>query len=232
MEKIKHIFFDLDNTLWDYRKNAGIAIRVIFEEFEIEKKYGHSFDDFYIHYYEVNENLWAEYRDEKISRPELQKRRFPESFESLGVRNPDFAEDFEKRFMEEVSAGTHLVPHTVEILEYLKNKYKLHIITNGFAQTTQYKIENSVLKNYFETVTTAESAGAPKPNPISFVAGINASKAKVNESIYIGDDWYADILGATSFGMKAIFFNPLDENHLWIDEVPVIDELNELKNYL
>lgn len=232
MENIKHIFFDLDNTLWDYRKNAGIALKKIYKEFEIEEKYGHPYEEFYDYYYEINEQLWESYRKAEINRAQLQKKRFPEAFRNMGVQNVDFAEEFEHRFMAEVSAGENMVPGAVEILDYLKGKYKLHIITNGFTQTTKEKIKNSLLKGYIETVVTAETAGAPKPNPKAFRTGLTESGASLSESIYIGDDWEADIVGATEFGMKAIFFNPLSENHLWIDGVPVIDQLVELKNYL
>lgn len=232
MKKIKHIFFDLDNTLWDYRKNAAIAIRKVYAEFEIEKEYGYGFDDYYNHYYTVNENLWEDYRNQKITRIELQSKRFPDSFRNLGIQNPDFTLDFEHSFMTEISNGKHLVPHAVEILEYLKGKYHLHIITNGFPKITEDKINHSLLKNFIETIVTAESAGAPKPDPKAFNAGIIESRAEISESIYIGDDWEADILGAINFGMKAIFFNPLAENHPWIEGVPVIDNLLEIKNYL
>lgn len=232
MKNIKHIFFDLDNTLWDYRRNAEIAVRKVYLEFGIEKEYGYGFDEFYNHYYEVNESLWEKYRNAEITRPELQSRRFPESFKNLGIQNPDFAVEFELRFMAEVSDGKHLVPNAIEILEYLKGKYHIHVITNGFPKTTDYKINNSILKDFVETVVTAESAGAPKPNPKAFSAGLRESGAELSESVYIGDDWEADIVGATEFGMKAIFFNPLAENHLWIEGVPVVDQLTEIKNYL
>lgn len=232
MNNIKHIFFDLDNTLWDYRKNAAIALRKVYKEFRVEEIYGHSFDDFYDYYYEINEQLWESYRKAEINRKELQERRFPMAFENLGIQSPDFAIEFEHRFMEEISSSELMVPGAVEILEYLKPKYKLHIITNGFTETTKDKIKNSSLKGYIETVVTAESAGAPKPNPKAFQTGISESGARVEESIYIGDDWEADIVGATKFGMKAIFFNPLAENHLWMEDVPVIDQLVEVKNYL
>lgn len=232
MKNTKHIFFDLDNTLWDYRKNAGIAIRKIYESFRIEEKFGYHFDEFHPHYHQINEDLWEKYRNNKISRKELQESRFPLSFQDLGIPKPDFAVDFEQQFMDEISTGQFLVNNAKEILDYLKDKYHIHIITNGFAQTTHYKINNTILKEYVETVVTAEGAGVPKPHPIAFSTGIEKSGAEISESVYIGDDWVADIIGATRFGMEAIFFNPLSESHEWIENVPVIDDLIEIKNYL
>lgn len=232
MENIKHIFFDLDNTLWDYRRNAKITLERLYNEFKIESKFGFTFSEFYPFYYESNEQLWADYRDSKVTKEDLRLRRFPKAFNNLGIPNTDFALEFEKRFVEEVTLSNHLVEGAEDILDYLKNKYKIHILSNGFEKVTHFKINKSKVKEYIQTITTAESAGAPKPNGIAFQIALEKAKASIGESIYIGDDWLADMIGATQFGMRAIFFNPLNETHPWIESVPVIDKLVELKKYL
>src|SRR5690606_19397766 len=147
---------------------------------------------------------------------------------------PNFenALEFERRFVEEVTQTNYVVEGTEEVLEYLKDKYTLHILSNGFEEVTHQKIKGSIVKDYVQTITTAEGAGAPKPEALAFQASLDKANAKVEESVYIGDDWIADMRGATRMGMKASFFNPLNENHLWIEEVPVIEKLIELKNYL
>lgn len=232
MEKITHIFFDLDNTLWDYRRNAKITLVKLYEEFQIQEKYGYSFDEFYPFYYQSNEQLWADYRDGKVTKEQLRARRFPEAFAEMGLVNADFALEYEQRFVDEVTQSNYVVEGAEEILKYLKAKYSLHILSNGFEEVTHQKINGSIIKNYMETITTAEGAGAPKPDPKAFQVALDKTAAKPETSIYIGDDWIADVVGATRFGMKAIFFNPLNENHLWIEEVPVIENLVELKKYL
>lgn len=232
METIKHIFFDLDNTLWDYRRNAKITLIKLYKEFQIEEKYGFSFDEFYPFYYESNEQLWADFRDGKVTKEQLRARRFPEAFAEMGIPNAEFALEYEKRFVDEVTHSNYVVEGAEEILEHLKNNYSLHILSNGFEEVTQKKINGSIVKNHIKTITTAESAGAPKPNEIAFQTALAKAEAKKEESVYIGDDWIADMIGATEFGMRAIFFNPLNENHLWVEEIPVIDKLIELKNYL
>ncbi len=232
MENIRHIFFDLDNTLWDYRRNAKIILAKLFEEFQIQEKYAFSFNEFYPFYYESNESLWADLRDQKVTKEELRDRRFPEAFRNMGIPNPDFAMDFEERFVNEVTQSNYLVEGAEELLEYLQYKYSIHILTNGFEEVTHRKIENSIIRNYVKTITTAESAGVPKPDPIAFQTALNNAGVEKENSLYIGDDWIADMVGASRFGMKAIFFNPLNENHLWIEEVPVVEKLIDLKNYL
>lgn len=232
MENIRHIFFDLDNTLWDYRRNAKITLAKLFEEFQIKEKYGYTFEEFYPFYYESNESLWADLRDQKVTKDELRARRFPEAFASLGIESADFAMEFEERFVNEVTESNYVVEGAEELLEYLKDKYTIHILSNGFEEVTYRKIEKSIVKDYISTITTAEGAGAPKPDPVAFQTSLDKAGATKEESIYIGDDWIADMIGATTFGMKAIFFNPLNENHMWIEEVPIVDQLIQLKKYL
>lgn len=232
MENIRHIFFDLDNTLWDYRRNAKITLAKLFEEFQIKEKHGYTFEEFYPFYYESNESLWADLRDQKVTKDELRARRFPEAFASLGIESADFAMEFEERFVNEVTESNYVVDGAEELLEYLKDKYTIHILSNGFEEVTYRKIEKSIVKDYISTITTAEGAGAPKPDPIAFQTSLDKAGATKEESIYIGDDWIADMIGATTFGMKAIFFNPLNENHMWIEEVPIVGQLIQLKKYL
>jgi len=232
MANIRHIFFDLDNTLWDYRRNAKITLAKLYEEFQIKDTYGYSFDEFYPYYYESNEQLWVDFRDKKVTKEELRRRRFPEAFRNMGIPDPGFSMEYESRFVGEVTDTNYMVEGAEEILEYLKGKYGLHILSNGFEDVTHDKINGCIIKNYMTTITTAEDAGAPKPDPKAFQTALDKAGAKTGESIYIGDDWIADMMGATRFGMKAIFFNPLNESHFWMDEIPVIDKLIELKNYL
>lgn len=232
MNKIKHIFFDLDNTLWDYRRNAKIALEDLYKEYGIEEKYGLSFQAFFPVYEKINEALWEAYRNDEISKEELRIKRFTDTFHELGVEETDFVEEMEEKFLTAVSNNQHLVEGTVELLDYLKDKYSLHILTNGFAELLDKKIDASELKGRFRTITTGEEAGAAKPAAVSFETAMKKAGAATGDSIYIGDDWVADIVGATDIGMKAIFFNPLSEKHSWIEGVPVIDKLIEVKEHL
>lgn len=232
MENIKHIFFDLDNTLWDYRRNAKITLVKLYEEFQIKDTYGYSFEEFYPHYYESNEQLWADYRDGKLTKEQLRARRFPEAFANMGIPTADFAMEYEQRFVDEVTTSNYVVEGTEEILKYLHGKYQLHILSNGFEEVTHQKINGCLIKDFMETITTAEEAGAPKPDAKAFLTAIGKSDARIENSVYIGDDWIADMVGAHRLGMQAIFFNPLNENHMWVEEIPVIHKLTELKNHL
>lgn len=231
MNKIKHVFFDLDNTLWDFRKNAKLALAELYVKHDVASRYNFSFDEFHPHYHESNENLWALIRDKRITKEELRERRFREAFDNLGIFNHELADIFEHEYMETITNFNEVVDGAIELLDYLKPKYTLHIITNGFIEVSKRKLESSDLTPYFDTITYADELQILKPDPRIYEFAMEKSGAKKEESIYIGDDWIADAVGAKAFGMKAIFFDRLDDN-FQMDDVPTIKHLDEVKNYL
>ena len=231
MNTIKHVFFDLDNTLWDFRKNAKFALEKLYIKYDVESRYGFNFEEFHPHYHESNEGLWALIRDKKITKEELRARRFKEAFDNLGINNDELAKIFEDEYMETITNYNEVVDGAMELLDYLKPNYKLHIITNGFIEVSKRKIESSDLNGYFETVTYADEIEILKPDPRIYNLAMEKSGAKKDESIYIGDDWIADAVGANAFGMSAIFFDRLDDN-FGMENVPTIKHLDEVRNYL
>ncbi|WP_313385083.1 YjjG family noncanonical pyrimidine nucleotidase [Chishuiella sp.] len=231
MNTIKHVFFDLDNTLWDFRKNAKLALEKLYIKYDVEKKYNFTFDQFHPYYHDSNEGLWALIRDKKITKEELRARRFKEAFDNLGINNDELAAIFEDEYMETITNYNEVVDGAMELLEYLKPKYKLHIITNGFIEVSKRKIETSDLNGYFDTVTYADEIKILKPDPRIYTLAIQKAKANVEESIYIGDDWIADALGAKEFGMSSIFFDRLDDNFSQ-EGIATITHLGEVKKYL
>lgn len=231
MNTIKHVFFDLDNTLWDFRKNAKFALKELYIKYDVENRYGFSFEEFHPFYHDSNESLWALIRDKKITKEELRARRFKDAFDKLGIDNDALAKIFEEECMETITNYNEVVDGAMELLDYLKPNYNLHIITNGFIEVSKRKIETSDLNGYFDTVTYADEIKILKPDPRIFSLAMEKSGAKKDESIYIGDDWIADAVGAKAYGMSAIFFDRLEENFS-MDDVPTITHLDEVRNYL
>jgi len=231
MNNIKHVFFDLDNTLWDFRKNAKFALAELYIKHDVENRYGYTFDEFHPHYHESNEGLWALIRDKKITKEELRARRFKEAFDNLGIQNDELANIFEHEYMETITNFNEVVDGAMDLLDYLKPNYKLHIITNGFIEVSKRKIESSELNGYFETVTYADEIKILKPDPKIYDLAMEKSGANKFESIYIGDDWIADAVGAKEYGIASIFFDRLDDN-FELDGVLTIKDLEEVKKYL
>jgi putative hydrolase of the HAD superfamily len=230
--KIQHIFFDLDNTIWDHRKNAYLTIKDLFNSHSISEKYNINFEEFHEAYHEINEKLWEDIRDGLIDKEYLRKHRFYDTFLRFGVDDEELSMFFEEHFLDNILAHNHLVDGAHEVLEYLKAKnYKLHIISNGFQEVTERKCILSGIAPFFETIISADSVGVRKPNPKIFEYSLSIAKATKEESILIGDDWIADVQGAVRFDLDVIFFNALNEN-FDTNNLKVIDNLLEIKKYL
>ncbi|WP_026714659.1 YjjG family noncanonical pyrimidine nucleotidase [Flavobacterium daejeonense] len=227
IENIKNVFFDLDHTLWDFDKNSKITFEKIFAQNHPEV----GIDDFIKHYIPINQSCWKLYQYDKITHQQLRYDRLKLSFDALGYMISDLEIDFiSQEYIDLLTEHNHLFDGTLEILDYLRGKYKLHLITNGFAQVQDKKLKNANLNAYFSTITNSEMAGVKKPNPIIFEYALDLAAAKKENSIMIGDSIEADVLGALEFGIDAIYFN---ENHQAVDSnIKQINHLLELKNYL
>ena len=232
MKNIRHIFFDLDNTLWDHRNNAYLTLKEIYKRENVQEKYNLGFEDFHREYFTINERLWAQIRDGEIDKEYLRKHRFYDSFLFFGIDDFDLAQVFEQNFLDEILNYNDLVEGSFELLEYLSEKgYTLHILSNGFKEVTYRKCELSGIQNYFKTITSADELNVRKPQPEIYEYALKKANAKKEESIMIGDDWIADVEGALSFGIDAVFFDVFKDN-FGNDEVKVIRELKELQKFL
>jgi len=208
MKKYKHIFFDLDRTLWDFEKNALEAYTEIYKNFKLKELGIPSIEEFVKSYLHHNEILWALYREGKIEKVYLKARRFELTLQDFGIDDPALAREIGEDYVTISPQKTNLFPHAHEILTYLKDKYPLHIITNGFAEVQDNKLMNSKLDQYFQYIITSEAAGCKKPTRCIFEYALEKVGTSAGECVMIGDDFEVDIIGATRNGIDAIFFNP------------------------
>jgi putative hydrolase of the HAD superfamily len=224
---ITDIFFDLDHTLWDFDKNSGLAFERIFERKHPQVQA----QQFIEKYVPINQACWKLFQYDEITHEELRYNRLKYSFDAINYSISDQdIEDIASEYIHLLPENNHLFDGTIELLEYLRPNYKLHIITNGFAEVQFKKINNAQIGSYFQTITNSEMAGVKKPNPIIFDYAIDLAKAKKENSIMIGDSLDADVQGALDAGLKAIFFN---ESNIAVDpHINQINHLLELKKYL
>jgi YjjG family noncanonical pyrimidine nucleotidase len=226
-DKITDIFFDLDHTLWDFDKNSELAFDKIFKE-NYPKVDTKSFVEIYA---PINQACWKLYQVDKISHEELRYKRLKDSFDALNYSISD--EDINQMSVDYITylpENNMLFDGAKEVLDYLNLKYKLHIITNGFAEVQYKKLNNSGISDYFISVTNSEMAGVKKPNPMIFEYALSKANANKQNSIMIGDCIDADVKGALDFGIDAIFFN---ESKIEIpSNIRQVNHLLELKNYL
>lgn len=226
-QNISDIFFDLDHTLWDFEMNSALTFQNLFEELEIEV----NLSKFLEVYVPVNLAFWKLYREDKIKKPELRYQRLKTTFDTIQYNIDDEEiENISTEYIVKLATHNHLLPNAVEILDYLKPKYKLHIITNGFEEVQTRKLVNANIFDYFDQVINSEMAGVKKPNPEIFELALQKANVVANNSLMVGDNIEADILGAKAVGLHAMHFNAHnDPKH---EHCIMIHDLGEIKNYL
>ncbi|WP_199119096.1 YjjG family noncanonical pyrimidine nucleotidase [Pedobacter sp. ASV28] len=209
MQPIKHIFFDLDHTIWDFDRNAQETLQELYHAYQL-KELGLSSVELFIHTYtQNNHQLWAQYHLGKITKQALREQRFKKTFLDLGLKPELIPTDFEEDYVNISPTKKNLFESAEKVLDYLSKRYQLHIISNGFKEATLTKMQVSNLNPYFKNVVISEEVGVNKPDKAIFEHALSVAKANKPESVMIGDSLEADIYGAQNFGMKAIFFNPL-----------------------
>lgn len=225
--KLTHIFFDLDHTLWDFEKNSALTFKKIFELNGLSIK----LDKFLNYYQNINLKYWRLYRVDKVTKEALRYGRIKDTFDIIKYDASDelilkLADDY----ITYLSSFNHLFDGTHEILGYLKERYSLHIITNGFNEVQNKKLKNSGILKYFKEIITSEEVGVKKPNPKVFEYALEKANARKEESVMIGDSWEADIMGAKNYGLDVIYCN-FDGNK--VDEsINSVSNLLEIQNYL
>ena len=183
-------------------------------------------------YNPINVAYWKLYERNEIDQEALRVNRLKDAFEAINFEvTLEEINSISNLFIEYLTSNNHLIDGTIEILDYLKDNYKLHIITNGFSFVQEVKLQKSNLDKYFVTITNSELAGHKKPHQNIFQYALSLANASKNQSIMVGDSIEADVLGAMNFGMKAVYFNPANEmvSH---DKIIQIQKLTQLKNIL
>lgn len=230
-KKYKHIFFDLDRTLWDFDAAAEVAFERIYDKYNLKDLGIPSAHEFHEVYHPLNERLWELYRADKITKDYLNRTRFVMPLEHYGIHDNALADHLSEDYVYWSPRIVRLVPGTMELLDYLKPKYHLHLITNGFQEVQHTKLSGSGLEPYFETLTVSEEVGVKKPNPEIFHYALRKAQATAEDSLMIGDEMAVDIDGARAAGIDQLFFNP-NREQVEGDRTYEVHELLEIKELL
>lgn len=223
-QQIKALYFDLDHTLWDFEANSALAFESLFMEFRIDL----DLNQFLAVYIPNNNVYWKLYREGKIDKETLRFERLKTVFDKLNyAASNTLIDDISDAYIQTLPEYNMLFDGAIEILTALKQHYALHVITNGFQDVQYFKMRNSGLLSFFDTVTDSSSVGVKKPNPKIFEYALEVGKVSPNESMMIGDNLEADIEGALKTGMHAVHFMPLKKRHP--SHYIEIEKLHELK---
>ena len=229
----KHLFFDLYHTLWDFEKNSAECLADIYEIFDFKGLNISNLEAFQQEFSVVNKHHWSLLEKNLITHEDLRRRRFQETLENLGVKDlkKSFGLEINEYFLELLPKKAHLIEGAINVLEYLLPKYELHIISNGWQDIQVNKMKSSEIHHYFGEIITNELAGTRKPDRRIFDYAIDVTKADLAESLMIGDNYEADILGAINANMDTVFYNP---DNIAAGQKPTFDikKLVELKEIL
>lgn len=227
----KHLFIDLDDTLWDTFNNNKESLKEVYDIYEFDRSYA-SFEVFFDRWFPYNNHLWDLYRQDKISKQQLVTKRFEHMVEPMGITDPDFIQQLNKEFLQRSSSKSGLLPFALDILHYLQDKYTLHILSNGFREVQYKKMDNSGLTSFFDKIILSEDAGANKPSKDIFDYALSITSANREEVLMIGDSWEADIVGAHQSDIHQVWYNP--HRLCPSDFIPTyeITNLQELQNIL
>ncbi|MBL0134424.1 MAG: noncanonical pyrimidine nucleotidase, YjjG family [Chitinophagaceae bacterium] len=230
--KYRHLFFDLDHTLWDFETNSRLTLDTLYTSLSLEQRGIDDFDRFHKCYLEHNEKMWDRYRKGFIKVDELRWKRFWLTLLDFKIGDEKLARQMAVEFLDLLPTRTALFPDTLTVLDYLKDKgYTMHLITNGFEKTQHSKLEYSGIASYFVEVITSEGSNSLKPHKEIFDYALSKAKTIATDSIMIGDDPEVDIKGAKNAGLDQIYVNHINKK---IDFTPTytVYNLKELMGIL
>lgn len=230
--KYKHLFFDLDHTLWDFERNSSETLAQIYLEYNLVNSGVTCCDDLVSTFLRINTELWHAFDHGRLEHSYIREHRFRLVFEALNVTLPAFSTQLGERYLEQLPKKSYLLDGALDILEYSARRgYVLHLVTNGFDSIQRTKMASSGIDHFFQNVITYDKANAKKPDPKIFACALEFAGASAAECVMIGDNWDADIIGAKRYGLDTIFYNPAGVK---FDEEPTFDilHLKELKQIL
>lgn len=232
MNRYTHLFFDLDHTLWDTDRNAEESLRELFQEMELDKTGIPDFDAFHASYRTHNERLWGLYAENKVGRDAVRVHRFLHTLSDFGVDDQGLASQIADHFVARTPYRQHLIPGALSLLESLKGRFSLSIITNGFKEAQHVKLKSSGIDHFFDHIIISEVVGVHKPDPrIFYHAMEQAGVASAESCIMVGDTFQTDVCGAINAGITGVHFDPRG-NQLHAAPIITIRKLEQLLDHL
>lgn len=208
----RNIFIDLDDTIWDFTANSHVSLEIMYRDLDIARIYP-DYDAFSSAYYAKNSELWALYHHGKIEKDFLIIERYAHLLRTIGYNDIDnhLAQRMNEYYLDTLAQQTQLVPYAIELLDYLTQRgYNLYILSNGFIEVQHKKLQSAGIEDYFERMVLSDEIGINKPDRRLFDYALEVTHSQAADTLMIGDNYDADILGAMQAGWGQIYF---DRNH-------------------
>jgi YjjG family noncanonical pyrimidine nucleotidase len=179
----------------------------------------------------VNTDLWYLYDRGLIDSEVIRKERFKKILEPFYAYDEKLSENLSWDYLDLCPKKGNLMPHALDVLNYLIQHYRLAIITNGFEEIQHQKLKAGSLHTYFDHVITSQKAGHKKPSREIFECALQSNGIKNHDAVMIGDNLITDIGGAKNASIDAVFFNSEQITHAQSLDFE-IKSLHELRTIL
>ena len=215
MSQVKGVFFDLHGTIL-LSDNVDLAwetwVHAFLNEF-VQRGAHIGFDEFQGHLKNLFESDAPEFNEPGFT---LFMRRVMELGHRLGV---DFAVDEIRPVVDSLvrlwHRGMYLDPETVPVLNSLREKYVVGLITNWEHTPRIYELVDELgMQGLFDSIIVSDDVGSAKPDPRIFHIALNEHGLKPSEAVYVGD-MDVDVQGALAAGLKPVLIQRHDSNGTW-----------------
>ena len=196
----KHLLFDADGTLYDFKATENVALSALFAELSIP--YSREMIDLY---HEANSGCWNEYEKGTLSMDRLRSERFRRFFNMISYDGDpaDAGEEYIRRLGD---AGI-MIEGAVDFIQSIHGRFPMYIITNGIADTQHARFRGTDTEKYFDRIYISEELGVQKPDPEFFSRVLDDIGIGKNDAIVIGDSEKSDIKGAYDAGIESIYIS-------------------------
>lgn len=217
------LLFDADNTLWDFNKSEQFALESTLKHFGVEYEKTHLFT-----YHHINHQCWSDFEKGLLTQVDLRSRRFELFLDKIG--HDGDPNQFSDHYLQGLANSNYMINGAKKLLDELKDKFQLVLITNGLKEVQRPRIKNTHFENYFKTIVISDEINVAKPHKgffdFTFEAINHPPKAEV---LVIGDSLSSDIKGGNNYGLSTCWFNPKQkENSAEVHPTFEIQQLNQL----
>lgn len=202
---IKYLFFDLDDTIFDFKKAEKIALRNTLIELNIDPT-----DKILSRYSEINVTQWKLLELGKLTRDEVKERRYQLLFDEFKLNSS--AKEATSIYEEKLKVGHYFIDGAEELLEKLYAKYSLYLVSNGATAVQNSRLDSSGIRKYFKDIFISQEIGCDKPSKLFFdICFSSIPNFNKDEAVIVGDSLSSDIQGGINAGIKTVWFNPKQE---------------------
>jgi 2-haloacid dehalogenase len=201
--KYKSIFFDADDTLFDYPCAERAALLACLEEFRVGLEPG----PFIAVYRRHNHDVWREFERGETDQATLRVERFRRLAAELAIPGLPL-ERVSAFYLEALARQSQLLPGALGLVRDLAKRFPLALITNGIAAVQNRRFAASPITACFKAIVISEEVGIAKPDPRIFRPALEKIGVAAVDVLFVGDSVTSDMAAARNAGMDFCWLNP------------------------